>query len=495
MGIISRIHPGRWFSTIRTKIAALISILIALISIFIFIFFPARLEKQAIKAISAKAESISEMTAFSIAPALFFEDAENIEAVLKSAQQNEDLAYVVVLDGSGNVMSQYSKEEAKERDFNYLQNNDHISSTDNIYRVITPIFMDGNEIGRLYLGLSLEGLKSEVANSRMIIALVSLIIFIAGVVAVFGISTIITNPLSKMSQTFGRISGGDLTQRAEIFSQDEVGKLAKSFNLMVDNLESAHNKMESINQELEQEVSKRERINEELNSFVFTVSHDLKTPLVTLNGFSAILKQDYGDQLGEDGNMYVERIQKNSEHMGTLIQDLLDLSRVGRIVGKPELVNIKNEISEIADGLSHQLRERGTRFVVKDEMPELWLDRTRIRQVFTNLISNANKFMGDENADPTIEVGYGSQNGYHKFYVKDNGIGIDEEYHDKIFQMFQRLEDIAVEGTGVGLAIVKKIVNFLGGEIWVDSAVGKGATMYFTLPKAVDTSSTESETA
>ena len=115
-------------------------------------------------------------------------------------------------------------------------------------------------------------------------------------------------------------------------------------------------------------------------------------------------------------------------------------------------------------------------------MPTVKCDRTRMGQVFVNLISNASKFMGQNNEEPIIEVGYDGQDSCHKFYVRDNGIGIDKEYHEKIFHVLQRLNDIKTEGTGVGLAIVKKIVESFGGEIWVDSAKGKGTTMYFTVP-------------
>jgi signal transduction histidine kinase len=197
--------------------------------------------------------------------------------------------------------------------------------------------------------------------------------------------------------------------------------------------------------------------------------------------------REYDDRLDENGKMYIDRIQRNSERMATLIDDLLELSRIGRIKGEEELVDISDVISDVADELASQLEERGTKLIVKDKMPAIWCDRTRMSQIFANLISNANKYTGEDNAHPTVEVGYvgyEGQDNYHTFYVKDNGIGIDKEYHEKIFQIFQRLDDIQTEGTGVGLTIVKKIVGNFGGEIWVDSAKGEGTTVYFTMPRA-----------
>jgi len=239
-----------------------------------------------------------------------------------------------------------------------------------------------------------------------------------------------------------------------------------------------------IGRELGEKTEELSRSNKNLDAFVYTVSHDLKAPLVSLQGFSTLLLNNYGESLDENGKMYIDRIMKNSEHMGKLVQDLLEISRIGRIMGPKEQANISDLISDIADELAPQLQKRGTKLTTKGEMPVMWCELTRIRRVFTNLISNSNKFMGDGNENPAIEVGYCDGDNYHKFYVKDNGIGIDEKYHDKIFHIFQRLDDIKTEGTGVGLAIVKKIIESFGGSIRVDSAEGKGTTIHFTLPKS-----------
>ncbi len=126
-----------------------------------------------------------------------------------------------------------------------------------------------------------------------------------------------------------------------------------------------------------------------------------------------------------------------------------------------------------------------------DNMPTIVCDRTSMYQIFANLISNASKYMGADNQDPIIEVGYNEHDSDYTFYVKDNGIGIAEEYHEKIFQILQRLNEIEVEGTGMGLTIVKKIVDGFGGKIWVDSAKGEGTTVYFTVPEVMRTRSEE----
>ena len=235
---------------------------------------------------------------------------------------------------------------------------------------------------------------------------------------------------------------------------------------------------------LEEAFTNLDEKNKELASFVYTVSHDLRAPLVSLEGYASMLLDNYKEALDETGQLYISRIQANVEKIGRLIQDLLELSRIGRIVNYYESTDVKEIIREAIETLQLQLSERGTELVVQEDLPAITCDRTRIEQVFENLISNANKFMGAENDKPRIEIGFHDKEDFFEFFVKDNGIGIQKEYHEKVFDIFKRLGDIETEGTGVGLAIVKKILENHGGEIWIDSEVGKGTTVYFTLPKS-----------
>ncbi len=272
-----------------------------------------------------------------------------------------------------------------------------------------------------------------------------------------------------------------------------VTVLAVAFKQSSDAIKRQLKVEKRMSRELEKKAAELGRINEELNIFVYTVSHDLRSPLVSLQGFSSMLMRDHIDHLDEDGRMYIQRIQKNVENMGTLIADLLEISRVGRIESRSDMVDVSDVISDVTSKLEPQLDGRGIKIIVRDSMPEIECNRIGLSQVFTNLISNASKFMGENNEDPTIQIGYDSEDGFHRFYVKDNGIGIDEKYHKKIFQIFQRLHDIKAEGTGAGLAIVEKIVENMGGRIWVDSAKGMGTTMYFTIHKTAYSNDREAD--
>ena len=234
--------------------------------------------------------------------------------------------------------------------------------------------------------------------------------------------------------------------------------------------------------ERERLLAELEAKNRELESFVYTISHDLKAPLVSLNGFSGALQKEYESQLGEEGRHYLERIQGNVAHMEALIKSLLELSRIGQVVGAIEEIDVGPLLGEIRHALAVRLKEAGAEFVVQEPLPTVCADRGRIYQVFVNLIDNAVKFRSAERA-LRIEVGCQQESGFFRFHVADNGIGIAPEYHEQIFTPFRKIHP-EIEGVGIGLALVKKIVEHHGGRVWVESELGKGSTFYFTIPRA-----------
>jgi len=221
--------------------------------------------------------------------------------------------------------------------------------------------------------------------------------------------------------------------------------------------------------------------NAELDTFVYSVSHDLKAPLVTIQGMAGLLLNEYRSQLPKDAERYLGRIQANTEQMERLIGDLLALSRIGREARAPAAVSLGEVVDDVAAGLASAMRERGVR-MIRGDLPTVWGIRTHIEQVMGNLLGNAVKYLGDA-VEASVEVGAVDRGALVECYVRDNGIGIDPAYHERIFEVFQRLQEVEVDGTGVGLAIVRKIVQASGGRIWVESAKGQGATFRFTWPK------------
>ncbi|NIN70315.1 MAG: PAS domain S-box protein, partial [Anaerolineae bacterium] len=213
-------------------------------------------------------------------------------------------------------------------------------------------------------------------------------------------------------------------------------------------------------EERERLLAELEAKNKELESFVYTVSHDLKAPLISLDGFSSALQEEFHPQLGEEGKHYVERIQANVARMDALIMHLLDLSRIGRVVGPIEEIDVVALLSEIQEELAVELEEAGAELVVQEPLPAVRADRGRVHQVFANLIDNAVKFRSEERP-LRIEVGCRKERGFYRFHVADNGIGIAPQYHEQIFAPFRQLDSEA-QGVGMGLALVKKIVEHHG---------------------------------
>lgn len=224
--------------------------------------------------------------------------------------------------------------------------------------------------------------------------------------------------------------------------------------------------------------------NKNIDNFVSMVSRDLKTPVISMQGLSDFELQKYQEKLGKKWGGYLEHIKSTARRMEVLIADLRILTTIS---GKPfflEYVPSNEIIKSITENFRTRLRENGIDLVIADTLPTIYCDRWRIRLVFEALVINAIKYMGDTKK-PKIRIGYKSNGDSHQFYVSDNGIGIDRKYHEKIFEMFYRLKESEdSEGTGIGLAIVNRIISNHGGKIWVKSARAKGATFSFTLPKS-----------
>lgn len=222
--------------------------------------------------------------------------------------------------------------------------------------------------------------------------------------------------------------------------------------------------------------------NTELEQFTYTVSHDLKAPIITIKGFLGFLEQDAA--AGNQARLQrdVERINGAVEKMHDLLNDLLELSRIGRMLNSPEPIAFGTLVNEALEILQGRLQASAPQIKVDQNFPTVQGDRRRLLEVIQNLIDNAVKFSSKQ-TEPVIEIGTrGLENGMPVFFVRDNGIGIAPEHHERIFGLFNKLDPLA-EGTGIGLAIVKRIIEFHGGRIWVESEVSKGATFYFALPQ------------
>ena len=238
--------------------------------------------------------------------------------------------------------------------------------------------------------------------------------------------------------------------------------------------------VQKLNEDLRQRAAQLEAANKELEAFSYSVSHDLRAPLRSIDGFSHVVLEDYGEQLPADARGYLERVRAAAQRMAVLIDDLLNLSRVTRTALQPRFINISQMVDEILHGLQESHPERK---VTTSVTPALMVeaDPRLIHIVLENLLSNAWKFTSkQEHAE--IQFGQKDHAKERTFFVRDNGVGFSMEYSDKLFGVFQRLHSISeFPGTGVGLATVQRIITIHGGHIWAESAEGQGATFYFTL--------------
>jgi PAS domain S-box-containing protein len=222
--------------------------------------------------------------------------------------------------------------------------------------------------------------------------------------------------------------------------------------------------------------------NKELDAFTYSVSHDLRAPLRSVNGYAQILKEDYKNKLDEEGNRVIDVIAKNGKRMGQLIDDLLEFSRTSKKEITKSHVSMDEYVSAIATDLMEGEKEREVKWTLLP-LSSSSVDVSMIRQVWVNLLSNAMKY-SRKNEVTTIEVGSMEKASEVIYYVKDNGVGFDMKYYTKLFGVFQRLhkaEDF--DGTGVGLALVKRIIERHNGRIWAESKIGEGATFFFSIPK------------
>lgn len=235
--------------------------------------------------------------------------------------------------------------------------------------------------------------------------------------------------------------------------------------------------------EIEREslIGQLETKNAELERFAYTVSHDLKGPLITVKGFLGLLEQDLQTDDRAAVKSDVDRISAAADRMKQLLDELLELSRIGRIVNPPQVFPLADLAREAAEHLDGQLRERNVCVEIADNLPTVRADRIRLLEVLQNLLENSVKFLGEQ-PNPRIEIG--SRTGAEEpiYFVRDNGIGIDPRFHDKVFGLFEKLAPDS-PGTGIGLALVKRIIEVHGGRIWIESAgPGTGTTICFTLP-------------
>jgi len=335
------------------------------------------------------------------------------------------------------------------------------------------------KIGTVRLGVTFANAYARVKKTLFSSIAIFLVITAFGsILSLSFLSRYLANPLRKMAEIAYWIASGNLKKRVKIRGSHEILSLAESFNYMVDRLQSTIAQLEKVNDRLRREM-------DEKDDFLRAVSHDLNAPLRNIAGMASMLMRRYADSLDEKGKDRLFRIMKNVEREQELIAELLELSRIKTRRQPFSSVDLNEVVEQVIDELSYDIESRGGTAIIKDRLPTIYCERNRFKQLFQNLIDNALKY-SKKDEPPRIEIGFQERDEDYLFYVRDNGIGIRDEDKERIFHIFRRVqspEASKVEGKGVGLAAVKRIIEAYGGDIWVESEYGRGSTFFISLPK------------
>jgi signal transduction histidine kinase len=354
--------------------------------------------------------------------------------------------------------------------------------------IVRPVILDGATIGLVYIRSDMKKATDRLFGYGVILITVLFIALVTSQLVSRVSRRAIAVPLTEMAALARKFSTEkDYSVRAHVVGSGELRSLTAAFNDMLDEIEVRDRSLQESRDQLEQRVKERtaalDASNQELEAFCYSVSHDLRSPLRSIDGFSQAILEDMEGRLDADAAGHLARIRAASQRMATLIDDLLSLSRITRTGLTIKHVDLTQMARGICDELAAGQPGRVVTATVAEGL-EVQADPRLIRQVLENLIGNAWKFTSKQ-ADSRIDVGYLAGEDGPTYFVRDNGAGFDPQYADRLFGVFQRLHAMTdFPGTGVGLAIVERIVKRHGGRVWAEAAVGKGATFYFTLGQA-----------
>lgn len=358
---------------------------------------------------------------------------------------------------------------------------------------IQPVVEGDRRLGTLQVVATLSHLYSRLTAYGLVVTGVAAAAAFVGWLVRAILQRRIEQPILELAETARAITRQhDFSRRARVQGNDELGELARAFNDMLARIEEgmasqqrAAEEIRTLNTQLEQRVLERtaqlQEANRELESFSYSVSHDLRAPLRHIQGYADMLVRATNGSLPDKALRYLKVITDASSEMGQLIDDLLAFSRMGRAELRTEVVDLGVLIEDVRRGLEMQARERNVIWRI-DPLPRVHADPAMLKLAFANLIGNALKFT--RTRDPAeIRIGCsGSEDDHAVIFVRDNGVGFDMAYVDKLFGVFQRLHRVEdFEGTGIGLANVRRIVSRHGGRVWAEGRPDAGATFFLTL--------------
>jgi len=487
--------------TIRRKLILIIMLtctVVLLLSGGMYVVFEwVNLRKSIVEDLSAKAEIIG----YNCKAALAFEDAKDAEGVLKALSTETSILFGCIYTPDGEIFASYHQQGRKTKALPAGRRTDGYIFGHGRITLFKQISLDGETIGTVCLQSDLSNMYTMLMHST---AAIIIFISIAFLIACFMSSVLqglISKPVLSLTRAVEAVSKKkDYSIRAPKQTNDEIGFLIDAFNQMLEQIQNhqasllsvnkqlikeiaerkkAEQTLEELNEELEGAVEKLTGANLELREFAYVTAHDLKAPLRAICILADWLSTDYGDKFDEEGKKQVTMLVSRTKRMSRHVDSILQLSEIGHVPGEEGKVDLNMLVREVIDSIAPP---ENIQITIENKLPVIVCSKVRVTQVFQNLLSNAVKYMNKP--DGRIKIGCVDESSFWKFSVSDNGPGIEEQYFEKIFQIFQTLapRDKA-EGTGIGLSLVKKIVKKYGGTIWVQSETGQGSTFFFTLPK------------
>jgi len=436
--------------------------------------------QTAVRQLSIQAKIISSNST----AALAFDSREDANEILTALKAEPHIVMAAIFDKEGKLFSRYP--------LNYPASNLPVASFKETYQFegahlisFEPIVQNNNVLGVLYIKSDMTAMYERLQLYATIAALVLTISFVVAYFFSNWLQRSISWPILSLAETARVISEKkDYSVRATKIENNETGLLTDAFNQMLSEIQVQNEQIQLFNQNLETIIQKRtqdlKEANKEMEAFSYSVSHDLRAPLRSINGYSKILLEDHGEQLGSQGVKTLNNIIRNGTRMGQLIDDLLNFSKLG----KQSVNRVQLDMNAIAYTVCEDAKGQHTKEVdiQINTLPVVYGDSSMMRQVMQNLVSNALKY-SQKKDKARIEIGSYQENENPVFYVRDNGAGFDMQYYEKLFGVFQRLHgQNEFEGTGVGLALVQRIITKHQGKIWAEGKTNEGATFYFSIP-------------